>query len=157
MADLDFHKPTDKDLVFIAANMRDDDKAEVYAASGSTPHEALVTSVRRSKAAVVVRHEGVPLVAYGLVKPSILSSTGIIWMLGTNQSLDYPRAFMVYTRIAIKEMLLECDELMNYVHDENITSIKWLKALGFEMGEPEPYGPFDAKFRKFYMRDDTDV
>lgn len=152
MVKLDFHVPIDSDLEFIAENMRADDVAEVLAAGNESPLEALVSSVKHSKAVVVASYEGAPLVIYGLVKPSILSTTGIIWMLGTNQSLDYPREFMVYTRRVLKEMLLECDELTNYVHDENVRSIKWLKALGFTMDDRAPHGPFDAMFRKFYMK-----
>lgn len=152
MAKLEFHAPIDSDLEFIAANMRDDDAAEVMASSGSTPYEAIIESIKRSKAVVVASHKGVPLVIYGLVKPAILSSTGIIWMLGAEQSMAYPREFMVYTRRVLDEMLLECDELMNYVHGKNLRSIKWLKSLGFTIDEPEPYGVSKEMFHKFYMK-----
>lgn len=156
MVELDFNMTTDDDIKFVADNMRDFDVAEVLAAGSESVHQSLVDSVELSKTAVAVSHDGVTILIFGLVKPSLISKSGVIWMLGANQSLNYKRELMVYTRRVIKEMLNECDELYNYVHDENKVSIKWLKALGFTMGEPEPYGPYDALFRRFYMKKDAD-
>ena len=43
--------------------------------------------------------------------------------------------------------------LYNYVQDANEPSKRYLKAIGFELRELEPKGPYDTPFRKFDMGD----
>ena len=105
MLDLQFSKPTEEDILFIADNMRDSDVAEVLAAGSASPLRSLTDGVNVSDACVVAKYEGVPMVIFGLRKLTILGDTGVIWMLGTNQSRICRREFTIYTRRVIEEML----------------------------------------------------
>ena len=48
------------------------------------------------------------------------------------------------------ECISEVGPLHNYVYAKNDASIKWLKHLGFEVMQPEPYGPCAALFCHFW-------
>lgn len=154
VAQLDFVKPTDDILHFIASHMRIEDVAEVVAAGSATPYDSLVQSVGHSKACCVALYKGIPLSIFGLGKMTHLSD-GLIWMLGTNYVRDYPKEIMHYTRRVLKEMHNECPVLYNYVHARNTVSIKWLASLGFTIEDPEPRGPYGELFHKFYKRVDN--
>jgi len=147
---LNFVIPTSDMLSIIADNMRQSDIEEVIAAGNDTPLQALEESVEYSKTSVVACHGDVPLVIYGLSRPTVLGN-GVIWMLGTNQSKKFRREFMHYTRLVIAEMLTECSMLYNYVHARNTVSIRWLKALGFTIEDAEQRGPYNELFHKFYI------
>lgn len=154
MAKLTFHRATDDDIQFIADNIWHEDETEVLAAGNASVLSAIQHAAFHSKACVVAKIGDMPLVIYGLHKRSVLSTTGVPWMLNATQSKKYRREFMVYTRQVIDEMLDECELLVNYVHSGNRTSIKWLTALGFTIDNPVPNQKTGELFHKFYkMRD----
>lgn len=157
MVKLDFVKPTDEFIQFIADNMWHEDVDEVMAAGNESPLDSLIKAVEGSDACVVACYKGVPLVIYGLARPTILGKTGVPWMLTTTLSKQYKKEFMVYTRRVIKEMFDECDELINYVHIKNKTSIKWLKALGFTISDPITNPKTAEQFCKFHLMRDSHV
>lgn len=150
MAKLTFHRATGADIGFIADNIWHEDETEVLAAGNRSVMDAIQQAAQHSKACVVAKIGDMPLVIYGLHKRSVLSTTGVPWMLTTKQSKQYRREFMVYTRQVIDEMLTECELLVNYVHSENKTSIKWLQALGFTIDEPMPNNKTGELFHRFH-------
>jgi len=48
-------------------------------------------------------------------------------------------------------MLAVYPRLVNHVDERNEASKRWLSWLGFELGEPEPHGPFGIPFRPFRL------
>lgn len=147
-----FVKPTMEMVHFIAEDMRQDDKNEIWASANHTPLEALIDGWKVSDRTAIATVNDKPCVMFGLVVDNILSGTGVLWMLGANESLNYKREFLTQTPAVIEEMLEVCPMLYNYVHIKNKASIRWLKWLGFTLEEPIVYGIEKELFHKFYIK-----
>lgn len=151
MSVIKFEKPTLAMVEHIAANMRDEDRREVWASSNSTPYEALFNGWNASHLVTVVTVNNIPCVMLGLVKRDVLSGHGVPWLLGTEGALKHRRQFLKLSPPVIEEMLNVCPVLYNYVHVENTLSIVWLRWLGFTIMNPEPYGANGELFHKFFI------
>ena len=148
---VEFRKPTPEAIQFIAENMREADRIEVWASNRHTPLEALEISMRRSKKSLIVYGDGIPLTALGIVLRGFLSDVGIPWLLSTEQALKHRKQFLKLSPPVIEEMLDICPKLINYVHAENKLSIRWLKWLGFTIDDPTPLKTTGELFHKFHM------
>lgn len=132
---LDGHEDWAYDL---AADMRDEDRAEVMAVHAS-PFDAAVMSFRLSEwSRVVVQPDGVLVAAYGIGRHSMLDDAVYPWLLTTNRIRDHWRAFARGSREVVAYMREKHPTLVNYVHAPYRTSIEWLKWLGANVSdEPE--------------------
>ena len=146
-----FRAPTDEAIRFIAANMRQADAVEVRASSSHEPLAALLHSVELSNYSSVVWINGVPVAIFGLVIRDILTGSGVPWLLSAEQVLNHKREILVHSKAGVSQMLTICPRLFNYVHAENKISIRWLKWLGFSIGEPERYGMNGEIFHRFHQ------
>ena len=80
-----------RDIETLAKNMRSYDRDEVYAASGSSPHEALVSSYDRSIETFTGLADDVPFMIFGVAPVLILSSMGTPWLLCSENIWDHRR------------------------------------------------------------------
>lgn len=119
---------------YVAKHMREVDIVETRAMNYE-PLEALRVSVGMSKHCKTVIYKGKPIAIFGIVAGSLVSCVGVPWFLGTDTLSRIGRSFVKYGRIAVEEMLNDFSMLENAVHDKNIKSIEFLKALGFTIGE----------------------
>lgn len=140
----------DVSLKFILMHLRDDDKAECYAACMLTPDKALAHLISMSDYAYVGALEGQPICIYGVYPSDAINHTGVPWLLGTKFLDKYASIFLKNCRAQVDEMMANYDRLENYVDERNTAAKKWLKWLGFEFDEPVPYGPFNLPFRRFW-------
>lgn len=147
---IEFVRPTEEHIFDIASNMRAADAAEVWASQNHTPIEALMVGLKTSDFSTVILCDGRPAVMYGLVRPSLITGRGVLWMLGSEYSLKFKRHFFIQTPKVIEEMLDICPYLYNYVHAENHVSIEWLEWLGFTIEKPEPTGIDGELFHLFH-------
>ena len=148
---VEFVKPTPELVAHVADNMRQADCEEVWASSHQTPHQALEKSLAVSDFSSVAVVDGVPIAVFGLTVYNVLTSTGIPWLLGTN---DIDKHFRMFIRNAFKlvmEMNRICDNLVNHVHAKNVRSVRLLKAVGFAIDEPKPFGVEKELFHRFYI------
>lgn len=148
---VEFIRPTDELIRFIALNMRQADVDEVWASHRHLPYDALMKGWELSHRSTVVAVNGEPCVMIGLVISDILSGLGVPWMLGTEDALKYKRNFLIQAPAVIDEMLSVCPRLVNYVHAQNTVSINWLKRIGFTVDHPEPHGVAGELFHKFHL------
>lgn len=148
---LSFVKPTDELVHQIADNMRKEDVQEVWASNHHTPLESLMKGWVASDFTTVVTGDDGPIAMIGLVKRDVLSGSGIVWLLGTTESVKYRKQFLTLTKPVIDEMLTICPRLCNMVHAKNRTSVRWLKWLGFHLDDPIPHGPDKELFHRFHM------
>lgn len=148
---VNFVKPTPYLIELIAADMRQADVDEVWSSHHFTPREALMEGWDNSHSSVIVTVNDEPCVMLGLVIHDILTGSGIPWLLGTNNALNYKRNFFTQVPDVIDEMLNTCPKLFNYVHVDNKVSISWLKRIGFTFDDPIPYGCNKELFHKFYL------
>lgn len=135
----------------IAILMRDADRAEVEA-MGTTPWEALETSLAKSAQTWTLLIDDEPAAMFGVGDLNILARKGSPWLLGTD-AIDRNRASFAKRSVFWRDQLLaRYDILTNIIHAENAASIRWLRWLGFSFSEPFKGGPRGAMFRVFEMR-----
>jgi hypothetical protein len=88
----------------------------------------------------------------GVAPVSIMSGVGSPWMLGTPVLDANSRVLVRRTPAYIARMLRAFPHLVNFVHADNATSVRWLRRLGFTLHPTEPYGARGEMFHKFELR-----
>jgi len=136
---------------YIAAHMRKSDVMEVGASHAHSPREAARASVMVSRFAFAGMADGVPVYLFGLRDGTAFNRTGYVWGLGTDELLKYSKDFWPASRNFIAFCRGQSDRLENYVHAENLISIRWLEKLGFKFEEPAPWGVRGELFMRFWM------
>lgn len=134
----------------LAATMREEDRAEVEAAHGVKPLEALLVSLRTSSEAWTLLRGG-EVLAMGGVAPvgdTLLTRDvrGQVWLLSGTGVERNRKAFLRATRELLGKLLEEYPELVNAVDARYDRALRWVKWLGFEVGDPQPLGKEGALF-----------
>ena len=132
--------------------MRESDKAEVWAASHLSPEAALAQSVACSGEALTALVSGEPVCIFGVGIYSLACPVGVPWMLGTNALGCLQMRLARQSKRIIDAWLLRFESLENYVDARQVRSIKYLRWLGFEIEEPQPWGREGLPFHKFHKR-----
>ena len=131
--------------------VRASDEEEVHLATGYSCGIVLPEFVKVSEEVYTVLGGGVPIALYG-VAPFKDKDTGSPWLIGTDKFSEYQIAIALWSREAVKDLKKKYRLLENFVYNNNKRSIKWLQWCGFVIEEPEPFGPFGALFRRFWMK-----
>ena len=139
------------DALIVAAGMREADRLEVWATSKSSPESAILESIRVSTHAWIGYYDDRPVCVFGVAPLNMVAGIGSPWLLGTDELVERPAAFLRRCRPYVARMLAVYPKLVNHVDDRNEASKSWLRWLGFELGEPEPHGPFGVPFRPFKL------
>ena len=142
---------TMQDAVAVAFKMREADRAEVWASNRNDPMTACTNAVAVSTMAWAAYHDDRPVCIFGVAPLSALSGIGSPWLLGTDEVAEHSLRFLRRCRPYVRRMLGVYPVLVNHVDDRNEASKGWLRWLGFELGEPAPYGPFGVPFRPFRL------
>jgi hypothetical protein len=140
------------DLDPVAANMRAEDVAEVWASGGYTPREALDHSVSLSGECHTVWMDRTPIALFGVATVGAGPGIGWPWFLGTP---DVSRAKSHFLRQApgyLAAWLAQWPVLMNYVDARNLISLRWLRRLGATIHPAVPYGQAELPFHPFEFR-----
>lgn len=138
-------------IATIAERMRAADVREVMAASGRTPHEALEVSLRKSSVAWTGLIDGRPEVMFGAGDLNVLTLTAAPWLLGTDEVEANYRQFLRRSVDWRDQLLQRYAVLRNVVDDRNEVSKRWLRWLGFTIGNPFVLAN-GATFRLFELR-----
>lgn len=135
------------DIPALVADARPQDVAEMQAL-GDGYESALHKSLALSTWAATGLVDGVPVCMFGVAPGSVLSGTGIPWMLGTNALVRHEKAFLRRCRRAVAVMLDTYPSLLNVVDERNTTAKKWLAWLGFRF-DPHSFPLGGSRFRVF--------
>ena len=120
----------------VAADMRAEDRREIWASHRHTPAEALQRSLGRSELAWTCFVHGVPAFMWGVSRQgSLISRVGAPWLLGSERIYAVRREFLKQSRAYVDLMQERFPRLENYVHAENALSIRWLKWCGFVLDD----------------------
>lgn len=152
MADVLIRETTMLDVAELAINLRAADAAEIRAYGIKEPHAALVRSTVNSVLCWTGEVDGRVAAILGVAPLSIMSGIGSPWMMGTPLLDRHARVLVRETPGYIARMLRAFPHLVNFVHAENTTSVRWLRRLGFTLDAPTPHGPEGALFHKFEMK-----
>lgn len=131
-------------------NLRPGDAAEI-AALGVTKEEGLRKSLDRSLWAETYFVDGEPAAIMGVVLPCLLGRTASPWLMTSPLVEREWNFFLRHCRIKVGEMLAEWDVLMNYVHADYRSAVRWLRWLRFTIDPPLPIAPQGALFHRFHM------
>ena len=140
-----------EDIEYIAQNMRQCDKDEVWASDHKTPSQAMSEGLERSIFACTVEN-GKPICMFGICPYTVCGDTASVWMLATDDLDKIKRTFVRYSREFIDKMLEYYPKLENMVDARNIKSVRWLKSLGAEIKDEETYGAEKMKFHYFCFK-----
>lgn len=145
-------KATGEHAAELAQTMRQADIDEIWASSYATPESALRCALRGSLHSWAGLIDGQVACMFGVMPASLMGGSGYPWMLGSELIVNNQKLFLRRCRENVQMMAEQFNYLHNYVDDRNIKAIKWLQWLGFEVGEPEPFGVLGLPFRHFEMR-----
>lgn len=140
------------DIVRLAQNLREADRAEIRAYGHTDVLKQLTRSAAHSMLCWTAFIDGEVAAVLGVAPMSVMAGIGSPWMMGTPVLDAHSRVLVRETPRYIDQMLVAFPHLVNYVHAENTTSIRWLRRLGFFVDTPQLYGPLDAPFCKFEMK-----
>ncbi len=155
LRDVRLVKPSHDVVEYLAAHMRVADVAEVLAASGKRPIDAIRSGLERSSHSVAALVDGVPVCVLGVGRKSALSDIGVPWMLATPDLDQNALGLMRRAPAALAEMLSHYGTLENYVDERNVVSARWLRRLGFQLEAPAPFGVSGLPFHRFWMTRDV--
>lgn len=143
---------TKQHIKTLAILMRKADKDELWATDMLTPEEALTESFENSTIAKTMFIDGKIVGMFGTVP--VQDGVGIAWFLSSTNMYKYGKAFARACRHN-RDYLWGIKDgykyLFNYVDARYKVSLNWLKWLGFEIHEAEPFGPFGAPFHRITM------
>lgn len=128
---------TEDDARELAPLLRAEDRAEVLAL-GLEPVDGLLQSVAAACEAWTWRDDGRIICMAGVAPLSLIGSTGIPWLLGSPLVAAHRRTFMVETSRRVAHWLTLFPVLRNVVDARYEAAIRWLRWLGFTVGEPFP-------------------
>lgn len=137
------------DAKVLAANLRESDLNELRAVGYADVLAPIVESVRDSRLCWAAFADGELGCLIGVTP--LGDGVGAPWMLGTPVLDRHSRVLVRRTPHYIALMLNEFPRLANYVHVGNVTSVLWLRRLGFTLADPQPYGAHGALFHLFEM------
>lgn len=134
----------------LVPRLRKGDVAEIKAASGLAPEDALVLSLAMSPKSWAWLHKGKVMAVFGVTPHPLKNGVGIPWMLAARSVERHKHYFVRNSRRYIEQMHEECPVLENYVDCRNTASIQWLHWCGFVLAEVVPfYGAQRLPFIRF--------
>ena len=141
----------------IAANVREADRIELWAASRADPLAAMLQGMKSTSEPLTAIYDGEPCAMFGVWPYSVLSGMGAAWMIGSNV-LNRHGAQRELLRISAPVVEYWGEQfpslLYNFVDARNTSAIRWLRWLGFKFGDPIPYGVDRLPFIPFFRSED---
>jgi len=134
----------------LAPRLRKGDLAEIKAASGMEPEDALVLSLAMAPKSWAWLYKGRVMAVFGVSPHPYRDGVGVPWLLAANIG-RHKTYFVRQSRRYVAEMLAEFPVLENYVDCRNTASIQWLHWCGFALAEVVPfYGVQRLPFIRFF-------
>lgn len=119
----------------LAVHMRKEDVAEV-AAMGMDPYEAIRRSWTLSGGeSWTMLVDGKTAAIGGVMGYGLLQGAGVIWLLTGNLVNQYPKAFWKVGKDMLRHVTSRYPYVTNLVDARYVSSIRWLRKLGFETAE----------------------
>ena len=158
MARINIVPATFQHAVYIAENVRDEDREEMWASCMQQPSRALRLGMEFSDKCLTGLIDDVPVCMWGVLSESMIFNHGTPWMVAAKGIDDRAAVFLRHCKAPVMDLLNNYAMLENYVDARNTRSITWLKWLGFTIEEPRPYGALKMPFHRFFMqREDKNV
>lgn len=121
---------TEAHAVALAPLMRNKDALECEA-YGHTTLSALRHSLGLSIEAFTGLVDGKPVCMFGYTTECLMADSAQPWLLGTDEMARHALAFLRRNRPYIADLRKRFNKLDGWVYDQNHSSIRWLRWLGF--------------------------
>lgn len=152
MADVLIRPTEPGDARILYENMRLADFTECLAYGHADMAASLESCVKRSMLCWTAMIDGELAAILGVAPVNVMAGIGSPWMLGTPVLDAHSRVLVRETPGYIAKMLNAFPHLVNFVHAENHTSVRWLRRLGFTLHQAVPYGARGEPFYPFEMK-----
>lgn len=137
-----------EDAGLMLPRIRKADLAEIDAAVGIHPLEALRHGFDNSLQPMTVEFRDRPVAMMGVVPGS--SSSGRIWMLGTDDISIFRYRFLRYSKPLVEHICRPFSFVHNHVDARNHVHIQWLRWLDFRLMPAKAFGVQGLPFHEFY-------
>jgi len=120
------------DVSVIARDMRPEDRDEVWAAAGVTPHRALMLGYLQSTECFTI-YEGetgrqVAMFGHCVMEKGVSST---IWLLASTHLVPHKWTFLRESRKWLDHIHAQSPLLYNVVDQRNVMHLRWIEWLGF--------------------------
>lgn len=120
----------------LAPFLRHEDVAEIDAATGQSPLEALLYGLGASLECRTVHEIGRPIAMFGIVPRD---GYGVPWLLGSDR-IAIHREFARRSRSVFADIARPFQHLENRIDARQRAHIKWIQFLGFTLDDLRPWG-----------------
>lgn len=139
-------KAKESHIPFLAANMREVDRLEVWAMSRLSPKQALEISLAASEFAFTYWLEGEVVAMMGVARHGCLACAapfdgmkgrrvGVPWLLATPDLFRDKRGFLTISKFFSDILDDGYDRLENWIYQENRTVRRWLAFYGAQFAD----------------------
>jgi hypothetical protein len=127
---MNFRETTLEDIAYVASDLKEWDWLETDISHPQWDKNAMLThSVNCSEYTLTVELNDEPVGIAGV-------GGDCIWFLSTPAVSDYPSRVMRLAREFLQRAEdFSYDKLINYVHKDNVTTLRWIKLLGLSVEE----------------------
>jgi len=134
-SDLEIKAASTMDVDMLMLEIRSRDAGDLQRIYSRPAADALHSMVADSQAWVVY-WRGQAAAIFGVTSASILTPDGMPWLVGSKIVDQKPRLFLRTCRELVGEMdKLGYTRLENFTHQDNVVSHRWLRWLGFTIGD----------------------
>jgi len=133
----------------ILGNLREVDERELYMLTRLSPPSAFDMTASGAVRMWSGFEGGELICVFGINRRTPLSTVGVPWLIGTNAIERHYRTFGKHSIKYARLFEQAFPQMENFVLAENHITARWLKWLGFDMGEPTPMGFSNAPFIRF--------
>jgi len=129
--------------------MREADKAEIWAEGHFYPKYALEESMKNSTVTLTYLHDGKIVGMFGVAPDLPMSNRARVWMLTSNEIDKTKVAFLKLTKVIIDKFLTLYPTLWNMVDARHTQAVKWLEWSGAKLRKARNYGVENLPFHYF--------
>lgn len=133
----------------LAPTLRPEDLAEVQACGFPDAQTALGVAVAGSKVSWACLVDGEVAAMFGIGDGP---GGEQLWFLTGQGFVRHARLFVSRAKDVMRRLLEHHASLQNHIDARYPAAVRWARWLGFEVGEPVPYGPHGQLFHPAHIR-----
>lgn len=149
-----YRRAKKEDAAVLAMKIRESDYRELQAVHGidvdvkKVVEQAISMSVESIVAETL---DGELVLIFGVSIFNKEQNVGCPWLLGSNKVSKLARELLKDGTAISREWASQYTYLINFVDARNVTSIRWLKRLGYRVHNPIQFGVTQIPFHPFTM------
>lgn len=136
----------------ILPRVRQADIDEFYATARWDAEMTLNFAIKHSTHRWAGIVDGQVIAIFGASLGSMITGTGIPWLISSNEVERYQMTFLRHSRPLLADMLKDYRLLENYADARNVAACRWLRWMGFKFDEAKPFGALGLPFHRFELR-----